>query len=113
MEVKDLLKLDSIHLLTKNGNMNQNISDMYTCDLLSWVMGKVRKEDVVLLTVLKSMNAVAIASLLNLSAIIFCEGVTPDQTIIDKANDENINIFVSNKTSCETAIDMYKYESIL
>lgn len=113
MKVSDLLKIDCLKLITKDVCLDKEISDLYTCDLLSWVMGHVHEENVVLLTVLNSMNAVALATLLDMSAIIFCEDVMPSDDIIKKANEENVPLFTSSKSSYKSAKEILKYESLL
>lgn len=101
MKTNDILKIDDIKLCSNM--IEKDICELYTCDLLSWVLGHVHESNTVLLTVLNSLNAVAVASLLDMSAIVFCEGVMPTQDIIEKANEENIVLFSSSKSSFETA----------
>lgn len=113
MQVKDLLKISCLHLQTENVGFEKEINNLYTCDLLSWVMGHVHEDKTVLLTVLNSMNAVAVASLLDMSAIIFCDSVIPTEDIVLKANEEKIPLFYSDLSSFETAKEIMKYESIL
>ena len=89
---------------------SQEIKDLYTGDLLSWVMGHVRSEESVLLTVLNTVNLIAVATLLDLSAIVFCEGVMPSSDVIEKANEEGVCLFVSNDTTFHTALKIHKLE---
>lgn len=113
MQVKDLLKISCLHLQTENVGFEKEINNLYTCDLLSWVMGHVHEDGVVLLTVLNSMNAVAVATLLEMSAVIFCDSVVPTDDIVLKASEENIPLFSSSLSSFETAKEILKYESLL
>lgn len=103
MKVKDLLTIDGLQLVTNNGDLNKEIDDFYTGDLLSWVMGHAKGDNVCLLTVLNSVNIIAVATLLDLSAIIFCERVEPLPEVIAKAEEENINLLVSKDTTFHTA----------
>lgn len=107
MKVQELLKIDSLKLVTK-GNLDKEIKDIYTGDLLSWVMGHLKEDDAILLTVLNSVNLIAVATLLDLSGIVFCEGVYPNQDVIDKANEEGINLFISDDTTFHTALEISK-----
>ncbi len=102
-DLKTILKL-----VTTDGDEEREIKDLYTGDLLSWVMGYVRGEDVVLFTVLNTVNLIAVATLLDLSAIVFCEGVYPNQEVIDKANEEGVCLFVSSDTTFHTALKVNK-----
>lgn len=106
LKVSDLKTI--LKLVTTDGDESRNIKDLYTGDLLSWVMGYVRGEDVVLFTVLNTVNLIAVATLLDLSAIVFCEGVYPNQEVIDKANEEGVCLFVSNDTTFHTALKVSK-----
>ena len=107
MVVRDLLKYD-LKLINEPSNWDREIKDFYTGDLLSWVMGHVRGEDVCLLTVLNSINVIAVATLVDLSCIIFCEGVEPSIDIINKANDEGVMLFVSSDTTFHTGLRLAK-----
>lgn len=113
MKVSDLLKIEGLELMTKNINSTRNIKDIYTSDLLSWVMGHIREDDYCLLTVLNSINVIAVAVLLDLSAIVFCDGVIPSDEVIKKAEEENIPLFTSQKSSAHVALDINQYESLL
>jgi DRTGG domain len=64
----------------------------YASDLLSCVMAGAQKKSV-WVTLQAHANIVAIAALLDLSAIIITEGATPDASSIARANQESINLF--------------------
>jgi len=108
MKVSDLK--GKLTLVTKNGDETREIKDLYTGDLLSWVMGHVRSEESVLLTVLNTVNLIAVATLLDLSAIVFCEGVTPNQDVIDKAEEEGVCLFTSPDTTFHTALLIHELD---
>lgn len=109
MLVKDLKQIDALTLLSSVDTEVNEINDLYTSDLLSWVMGHVHEEKMCLLTVLNTINAVAVATLLDMSAIIFCDGVIPTDDIIAKANEEGIAILTSKLSSMATAKEILKY----
>ena len=109
MKVRDLLNVDAFKVLSDEATLDNEINDLYTSDLLSWVMGHVHSEKVCLLTVLNTINAVAVATLLDMSAIIFCEGVIPTSDITSKANEEGIAILTSPYSSIATAREIMKY----
>ena len=109
MLVKDLAHLESLQILSNENTLDNEINDLYTSDLLSWVMGHVHEEKMCLLTVLNTINAVAVATLLDMSAIIFCDGVIPTDDIIAKANEEGIAILTSKLSSMATAKEILKH----
>lgn len=110
MNVRNILNIDFLKVLTNEETFDNEINDLYTSDLLSWVMGHVHQDKVCLLTVLNTINAVAVATLLDMSAIIFCEGVIPTNDIIAKANEEGVAILTSPYSSIATAREIIKYE---
>lgn len=110
MKVRDLVDISFVKVLSSEDTLDNEIKDLYTSDLLSWVMGHVHNDKVCLLTILNTINAVAVATLLDMSAIIFCEGVMPTSDIIEKANEEGIAILASTKSTIATAREIIKHE---
>jgi hypothetical protein len=64
----------------------------YTSDLLSCVMAGAAHQSV-WVTLQAHANIVAVATLLDLSAVIITENAQPDADTIAKANQEKINLF--------------------
>ena len=110
MKVRDLLDISFVKVLSDEATLDNEIKDLYTSDLLSWVMGHVHNDKVCLLTILNTINAVAVATLLDMSAIIFCEGVNPTNDIIEKANEEGVAILSSPLSTIATAREIIKHE---
>ncbi len=63
----------------------------YTSDLLSCVMAGARNNGL-WVTLQAHLNIVAVAALLELSAVIITEGAMPDQATILKANDQGVTL---------------------
>ena len=76
----------------------RQISGAYIGDLLSWVMGRAGK-DSVWLTIMSNVNVLAVASLADVSAVIFTEGVIPDDEIIITAKEIEINLISTELSS--------------
>lgn len=70
----------------------------YTSDLLSCVMAGAGKHSI-WVTLQAHANIVAVAALLDLSAVIISEGAMPDQATIAKANQEGVAVFSSSQPS--------------
>lgn len=92
------MKLDAcIHELeftfVNEASLDKNVESVYIGDLLSMVMRKAN-EDTLWLTVQTHVNAIAVAEMLDFAAIVFVEGLSPDEDAISKANDLNIPLFV-------------------
>jgi len=105
-DLKSLKDIEPIYI----ADSTKEITDIYTSDLLSWVMGHVKNQGTILLTVLNSINLIAVSTLLDLSAIIFSEGVTPTEDIINKAKEEGINLFKTKDTSFGAAYKIKNME---
>ena len=94
MKVQKLIDTYGFELLT-NTNTDVEIKGIYSCDLLSWVMAN-GEEGNAWITVQTHQNILAVASLIEFSCIILPIGVTIDQSVIEKATEEDINILKSN-----------------
>lgn len=74
------------------------VNGAYTGDLLSWVMGKA-KSDNVWVTIMSNVNVVAVASLCDVSMVILAENSMLDDDALDKAKQQGINVYTSEMTS--------------
>lgn len=70
----------------------------YTSDLLSCVMANASRQGI-WITLQAHTNIVAVAALLELSAVIITEGALPDPNTVLKANDEGVSLFSTTKSS--------------
>lgn len=99
MTVKDLLSKLPLTPLALPCD-SREIKGAYTGDLLSWVMGRA-KADQALVTIMTNVNVLAVASLLDLSAVILCDSVTPDDSVIATALEKEVNLLSFEGTSYE------------
>lgn len=106
MKVNDIRNLPSLRMINSNGNLNNEISGIFACDLLSHVMGHAQDSNA-LITVLNNVNVLGVASLLDLSCVIFSHNTQVDENIIKKADELNIPLFVTSKSTSEITIDLY------
>lgn len=102
MKVSELIKKLNMTVLTDPDFSDRDISGCYIGDLLSWVMGKAQPGDA-WITIMNNVNIVAVASLTDVACIILCEGVSADETVINKANNEDIIILKSDETAYSLA----------
>lgn len=86
-------------ILTKTKDFSSvQISAGYTSDLLSCVMAGAPNQGI-WVTLQAHNNIIAVASLLDLSAIIITEGAQPDEATINKANQEEITLLSTENNS--------------
>ena len=83
-------------------NPDREICGCYIGDLLSWVMGRAKADDA-WVTIMSNQNVLAVASLCDVSCIIFAEGVKPEKDIIELAKEKGINLLCCEKPAYETA----------
>ncbi len=82
---------------------NREIKGAYVGDLLSWVMGRASSDNA-WITIMSNINVIAVATLADVSCIIFAEGVLPDEELTSVAMAKGVNLLVSKEASYETAI---------
>jgi hypothetical protein len=97
MNLKEII--DNLHL--EPVTVPRNFAEItptcgYTSDLLSCVMSGAAHQSI-WVTLQAHINIVAVATLLDLSAIIITEDAKPDEATIAKANEEGINIFLTKE----------------
>ena len=86
-------------LLTDKKNFNEIIpSKGYASDLLSCVMAGASHQSL-WITLQAHSNIIAVAALLDLSAIIITEGAKPDELTIAKANEQNVILLSTHATT--------------
>jgi len=99
MTLQEIIDNLNLTCLTEHKDFSQIIPESgYTSDLLSCVMAGARHH-AVWVTLQSHTNIVAVAALLELSAVIITEGATPDQETIAKANEEGITLLWTQKPS--------------
>ncbi|MEA1974599.1 MAG: AraC family transcriptional regulator [Bacillota bacterium] len=103
MKVNKLIEKYNFKLLTDT-DTDIEINGIYSSDLLSFVMANGESGNA-WITVQSHKNILAVASLVEFSCIILPFGVDTTKDVIDKANQEGINIL-------ETDLDHYEINKI-
>lgn len=81
-----------------DGGLEREISGGYASDLLSCVMGKAQPGNV-WVTLQAHPNVVAVASMLDLAAVIITEGVEPDMETVTRAQENGVTLLRSDATT--------------
>ena len=100
MTIQELINLTGAQDLTPETDKSAQISCGYTCDLLSWVMAH-GQAGMAWITVQTHMNVIAVASLMEMAAVIIPEGIEMEGPSLEKAKDEGITVLSSQKTAYE------------
>ncbi len=100
MNILDLAAIIDGRIITDEAYNQKTISGLYTCDMLSWAMAKVSKDDA-WVTIVNNRNIVAVSVLVEAACVIVSEDVEVEQAVVDKANDEGIPIVLTSLSSYE------------
>ena len=103
MKVKDILELNEFNLISNEDGINNEIIGIFASDLLSHVMGNASERNI-LITVLNNINVLGVASLLDLSCVIFSHGVKVNDEVVIKANELGIPLIRTKQPTVATII---------
>ena len=98
MTIAKLAELIGAEIVTKDVDLEREVTCGYACDLLSWVMAR-GKEGMAWITVQAHMNVIAVAVLADMSCIIAPEGVKFDADVAEKAAEEGIALLTCEKSA--------------
>ena len=102
MTLEELGHQLSLKVRTATGKLGTEVTGGYAADLLSCVMAKAQAGNV-WLTLQGHPNIVAVASLLNLAGVVVTEGVVPEPTTLEKAEEQGIPILTTPLTTFTVA----------
>lgn len=85
---------------------DREVEGAYAGDLLSWVMGNA-SEGNAFVTIMTNINVIAVATLIDMSCVIFCEGVEIPQEVLDAAAQKEVNLLSSPLPSFEMCGELY------
>ena len=105
MTIAELIQLTQAKDMTPETDKNAQVRCGYTCDLLSWVMAH-GKAGMAWVTVQTHMNVVAVASLMEMAAVILPEGIQMEALSLDKAREEGVTVLQSPLTAYELCARM-------
>lgn len=107
MTVKELIEKCGFAPVFADGCLEKEVSGVYACDLLSWVIGRAGENNA-LVTVMTNVNVVAVAAMADLSCIILTEGVSLDANALERAVQYEIPVLSSSMTTYETCVSLAK-----
>ena len=106
MNIKEAVEKLNLTVLVES-DMEREITDCYIGDLLSWVMGRA-KEDSIWLTVMGNINAIAVATLADVSCIVLVENASLDVDAKTKAQAMDVTILQTEENSYNLATKIYE-----
>lgn len=106
MTVEELAEMHNLEVVA-GPNLKNEINGVYIGDLLSNVMARGGKNNL-WLTVQGHQNVVAVALLVEISAVILVEGFEYEESAVKKACEKGVNLLKSKKKSYELACSFYE-----
>ena len=106
MTVEEMARAMQLETLVE-GDGARAVTGGYCGDLLSWVMGRVKEGDA-WITVMGNVNAIAVATLTDVSCIVLTENASLDADAAQKAEMQGIPVYGCGANSYQTAIQVYQ-----
>lgn len=102
MEIKSFSNIDIIDAVNISDE-NRVVECLYCCDLMGYALGHIQNKNTCLLTIINSLNSLAVCVKLNLSSLIICDNVNVTPEFIKYAKENNVNVFTSKLNTFDTA----------
>jgi len=90
MKVKEFIKKNNLNCFVE-GNLEKEIVSGYAGDFLSNTISRAG-DNCIWFTVMNNVNVAAVALLVDCAVICLCENVSPDNSLLEKAKNQKINI---------------------
>ncbi|HHF43421.1 MAG TPA: serine kinase [Candidatus Aminicenantes bacterium] len=107
MTLQEIIKGLNLEVITGGDNLNLEVKDGYTSDLLSDVMANAQSA-CLWITLQTHVNIVAVAKLKDLAGIIIVNGRQPDKETRQKAQEENLPLLLSKETAFQVSGRLYQ-----
>lgn len=108
MTVGDIVGQLQLKCEAGHQGLEKEVKGAYVGDLLSIVMAHA-KEGFIWVTVQGHLNAVAVAVLVGVPAIILSQGIQPSEEMKAKAEEEQIALLITERSSYEVAKALSKW----
>ena len=80
----------------------REVNGGYVGDLLSWVMGRAQTGNAGI-TIMSNQNVAAVALMTEVACVILAEGVVPDETLRQRAEQQSVNILGTKMSAFDAA----------
>lgn len=90
MTVKELVQILDAKVYNLDDEMRE-VTSGYAGDFLSAVMGKA-PTDSAWFTIMNNLNVCAVATLAEVAVVVLCEGVEPDEPLLNKVKMQGVNL---------------------
>lgn len=88
------------------------VTAVYCADLLSWAMSRA-PENGAWCTVMGNVNAVAVAALADVAALVICEGAAMDPDALEKARAQDVAVYQTELPAFQAALAVAKAANLV
>lgn len=107
MTIQELADACGWKLLAGAEGQDNEVNGCYVGDLLSWVMARAQSGNV-WLTVMGNINAIAVATLTDVSAIVLAESAALDSEAAQRAEMQGIPVYGCTENLYDAAVRVYE-----
>lgn len=107
MTLSELVRQLDLTALTSLPETDLEITRGYASDLLSDVLGKA-VEGSIWVTIQSHPNVIAVASLLNLAAVVIVGGIMPETTTLERAREASVAVLATHLPAFEVIGRLYQ-----
>lgn len=107
MQVSEIVNVLQLEVVAGSEGLTREVTGGFTGDLLSLVMAHAKEGDI-WMTVQGHENALAVATLAGISAIVLTQGIKPNEVMGQRANELNIPILLTTLGSYEMCVAIEK-----
>ena len=107
MQIKEMAERCGWKLLCGKAGEEREAEGCYIGDLLSWVMSRAGENNM-WLTVMGNINAIAVAALTEVSAIVLTESASLDEEAKNRAETQGIPVYSCEDNTYDTAVKLYE-----
>ena len=107
MTVAEIANKLNMEIVTAKSSAERQVSGVYICDLLSWVISHANDDDL-WITVLTNLNTVAVAVLANVSCVVIPESIQIETSTLEKAEEEGVIMLRSELSSYDICTKVYE-----
>jgi hypothetical protein len=107
MTLAEIVQKLDLTVLTPLPEQDVEITRGYASDLLSDVLGKAQ-EDAIWVTIQSHPNVIAVASLLNLAAVVVVGGILPEAATLGRAREAGVAVLTTRLSAFELIGRLYQ-----
>lgn len=109
MQLKDIVTSElKLTVLNKKGmELDKDVKECFTCDLLSQVLAKAHRGSI-WVTIQNHMNVIGVATMLDLKAVIISDDKEVPPEVVEKADSEGVLLLSTPLSSFETSGRLYE-----